>query len=401
MRDDTQSVHPLFADVDFSENLAPDHYERMAALHARGERSARVKLFGQPSVLVVGHRELSDMLGDDSSLPAKAAYQRASGATLGHNLLTMAGDEHRITRALVAAAFQPAAIRQLASSLLIPIAHEIVDGFSGRQEADLAQDYAHRYSFAVITRMIGVPVEDEIMFLDWLRLMFRYMYEPEAATAAGNALADYCRPILAQRRKEPRQDIISLLVHAEVEGRQLDEDAIISFLRLLYPAGAETTFLSIGAVLYHVLVNPVLAERCLASREYRAALVEEVLRLSTATPIVPRYVESETEIAGLKVSANSWVLLGIGAANHDPAVYQDPDALSVADPPRHHLSFGRGPHFCIGTHLAREELQISLDILLRRLIGLRLEDAQKIERTGSFQQGIVKLPVLFDMVVPA
>jgi cytochrome P450 len=139
----------------------------------------------------------------------------------------------------------------------------------------------------------------------------------------------------------------------------------------------------------------------MAHPEDRPAAIEEALRKHAPAPLMPRFAERATVIGGVEVPAGSMILCSGGAANHDPAIFPEPEAFRLDRGTNRHATFGRGHHFCLGSHLAREELRLSLDLLLGRLAGLRLADDHPIRPAGTVVRGIRSLPVRFDAVLPA
>jgi cytochrome P450 len=203
------------------------------------------------------------------------------------------------------------------------------------------------------------------------------------------------------RRDKPSADLISMLATAEEEGQRLSDEEIFSFIRLLFPAGADTTYLSIGSMMLSVLSEPKLMQRLLDEPEQRGWAVEESLRLNGTIGLQPRYTEQAVTIAGVAIPADSVLLYGNAPANHDPEVFADPDHFDLDRHPSRMLTFGKGVHFCLGSHLARAEMQISLNVLLDRLDGLRLVDPENAQITQSILRGPRALRVAFDRVLPA
>jgi cytochrome P450 len=396
-------IVPVMPEVDFGVDPLEDFYERTAALRAEGRRVAPVRFNGDIAWLILRHADLADAYSNEAGLPAPPAYVRHTVPIEGRTLLAMTGEEHRINRALFASAFQPSAIRRLVEKALVPIANGLIDAFDGQRQVDLAAAYARRYPFNVISHMLAIPISDEKQITDWVFAMLRYFWEPERSMAARDALDRYVLPIIAERRREPGDDIISRLTVAEVEGHRLTEEQILVFVRMLYPAGAETTFLAISSMMYEILADRALYERLLAQPEDRPAAVEEALRKEGPLAILPRFTEQAVTIGGVAIPANSWLLYGNGPAGHDPDEFAEPERFSLERGTNRHLSFGKGPHFCLGAHLAREELRVSLSLLLERLPGLRLVDPGGVELTGTggILRGAYRLPVTFDTILPA
>ncbi len=397
------TIEPVMADVDFGVDPIPDFYERTAALQSAGRRVVPVRFNGGLAWLILKHADLERAYADEEGLPAPPAYERHTVPIEGRTILAMTGEEHRIQRALVSAAFQPAAIRRLVNQALVPIANTLIDAFQGHTQVDLAQAFARVYPFSVISHMLTIPIADEKNVIDWVFMMLRYFWEPEKAMAARAKLDAYVKPIVEARRRDPGDDIISRLTLAEVEGHRLTEDQILTFVRVLYPAGAETTFLAISGMMFEILSNPPVLERLRANPVNRPAAVEESLRKAGPLAVLPRFTEKAVTIGGVDIPADSWLLYGNGPAGHDPDAFAEPEGFLLDRDGNRHLSFGKGPHFCIGAHLAREEMRIALSLLLDRLPGLRIiqDGTVCLTGTGGILRGAYRLPVTFDTVLPA
>jgi len=387
-------------EVNFGLDPLEDLYDRMAELHAGGHRVVPVRYIDGIAWLILRHDDLSEAFSDDAKLPAAPGYERIAQPSMGRNIQCMKGEEHRINRALVAGAFQPAVIRRLAGELLVPLANDLIDGFRGRNEIDLVPEYTHRYPFSIISHMLGIPIADEKQVMEWVYGVLRFPWEPELALKARRDLDAYLQPILDERRRAPGNDIISRLVAAEVEGHRLDDEEIFAFVRLLYPAGAETTFLTMGSMMLEILSDRALFDRLKANPADRPAAVEEALRKHGSTVLLPRYTENAVTIGGVDIPAHSQLLYGISPAGQDPREFPDPQAFSLDRGPNRHLAFGRGVHFCLGSHLAREELRVSLTLLLDRLPGLRRAAGDDARIVGTPLRGVQHLMVAYDDVLP-
>ena len=392
----------FFPEIDFAIDPLPDFHSRMAELRDSGQRVVPVKYLGETAWIILRHDDVSALYRNEAGVPAGPAYRRHSEPAQGKTLLCMEGDEHRVNRLLVSGAFHPGAIRRSISTLLRPLADELIDGLTGQTGVDLVAAYTHRYPFKVITGLLGIPVADEPELHQWLQGLFQFPWNPELALEARAAITAYLAPIVRQRRADPREDLLSLLATAEVEGKQLSDEEIFSFVRLIFPAGADTTYLSLGSLLWAVLRDDTLRQQLRAEPALHAAAVDEGLRLYGAVCLQPRYTEREIVVAGVTIPANSPLLYGNATANRDPAVFADADTFQL-DRGAHHKSvtFGGGPHFCLGSHLARAEIEVSLGALLARLPGLRLADPAQPGPQGAVLRGVRELPVLFDTVLPA
>lgn len=363
--------------------------ERAPALWAKG--------FGQPALLLLTHELVQAAFKDEATLPSAAFYSRTVTDVLGRNIQCMEGDEHRRNRALVSPFFRARLMPSLIEPLLEPVAHELIDRFEGRGEADLVAELTSRYPFTVITRLLGIPRQDEEL-VKRLAVTMLDVGNPEALACSREFVA-LVQPILDRRRVDPADDLISALATEEVEGERLTDEEIFGFLRLLFPAGADTTYLGLGNTLWALLTNPDQLEvvRSDPARWCRPA-TEEGIRLNPPVSWIPRIAPVDLVWHGIDVPADSSVLLGITAANRDPAVFRDPDRFDITREPTNVMTFGFGTHFCLGAALARAELETALRVIVGRLPGLRLAADDGVRITGTIHhllRGPNRLPVRF------
>jgi cytochrome P450 len=209
-------------------------------------------------------------------------------------------------------------------------------------------------------------------------------------------MIDYLRPYIEARRRNPGDDIISFFATAEVEGKRLDEETLMDFVRFLWPVAGENTQHGISLAVYHALADAGVKDRVLRSEKDRASLVEETLRIDPPVPMIIRHTEKSVTIAGVAIPADVPVLLAIGGANRDPKYFERPEEFSLDRGTVNHTTFGRGVHFCLGAHLARAEIRTTLDTVLVRLGGLRLSDPDSISFRGGLQRGPAELWIEFD-----
>jgi cytochrome P450 len=214
--------------------------------------------------------------------------------------------------------------------------------------------------------------------------------------AASAALRDYFAEILAERRKQPADDLISDLASVEVDGSRLTDDEIFAFLLLLLPAGVETTYRYSGNLLVALLTAPDALEEVRADLSLLPQAIEEALRWEPPITTLVRRAARDTELAGVEIPAGTSVGISIAAANRDPQRYADPDRFDLRRSDSSHLTFGHGPHICLGMHLARMESAVALGTLLERLPDLRLApDAPPPTVTGVAFRSPGGLPVAF------
>lgn len=299
------------------------------------------------------------------------------------SLLWLEPPEHTRIRKLVAAAFTPRSVEALRGPCA-ELAAELLPagGF------DLLRDYAQPYSIAVICRLLGVPTDRARDLLDWSHAMVK-MYEldttaaqAEAATQAAADFRDYVLGLVALRRREPRDDLVTRLVEARVDGRRLSDPELVSTIVVLLNAGHEATVNTLGNGVLALLRHPQQWARLVDGEVEPAKAVEELIRWDPPLQLFERWVlEDGVEIAGEPVPRGEKVALLFGSANRDPRVFADPDAFDVGRAnAAEHIGFGGGIHVCIGAPLARIELEAALRALVERAPGLSLAEEPRRNR---------------------
>jgi cytochrome P450 len=199
------------------------------------------------------------------------------------------------------------------------------------------------------------------------------VYDWRRGIAASASLKAYFTDVLAERRRKPQDDLISTLAESEIDGARLTDDEIFAFLLLILPAGVETTYRASGNLLLALLTQPALLDRLRADRGMLHAAFEEALRWEPPITTVVRRAVRECELGGVTIPAGTNVSVSVAAANRDPTRYPDPDRFDPTRKHIAHLTFGGGPHLCLGMHLARMEATVAIDALLDRLPDLRLD----------------------------
>ncbi|MCE2390898.1 MAG: cytochrome P450 [Proteobacteria bacterium] len=387
-------MSPEYPEIDFATDDVPNLHRILADLRAR-HRVAPVVYHGKLAWLVTRHRDLHAAFADDEALPSAAAYLRHSGPVMGKTIQCMGGDEHRRNRALVSHAFRPRRMQAFVESFLTPVAHGLIDEFAGRGHAELVAEYTTRYAFTVISRLLDFPPTAEDDLRRWGDGLLEFPWDPEGALKASQEFTAYLEPLVEERRSNPGDDLISSLASAEVDGERLTDEEIFSFLRLLFPAGADTTYRGLGSMLFAVLTHPeVYAELC---RDPAAVpdVVQESLRWEPPTALLPRFAPKDLNWAGIEIPGGSEVIFGITSANRDLEVFEHPDRFDPGRRSRDSLHFGHGLHFCLGSHLARREMEVSLKALVERLPELRLTDPESVRISGTVLRGPESLPVGF------
>jgi cytochrome P450 len=320
-----------------------------------------------------------------------------AGQFMGEFMLGLDGKEHRSYRNLVAGAFRASQLEHWDDNLIRPSIIHLLDAIAPQGRADLVAAVTSQYPVQVICGIVGVPLADIAQFQRWSEDITVGSMQPEVGMAASLAMREYLRPIVEDRRVNPTGDLISDLVHAEIDGHRLTDDRIYGFLQLLLPAGAETTFRAMGNALVALLTIPGLLDRVGADRELLPAVIEETLRWETSVTQVVRVATRDTELSGCPIPAGAALSVFNGSANHDEERFANPEVFDVDRPLRNHVAFGTGQHQCLGMHLARLEMRVGLEAIIDRLPNLRLDPdwpAPVIE--GFAFRGPDALHVLFD-----
>ncbi len=363
--------------VDFALDELPGEALHAALRRLRAQGPVVPAHFGgQPALVVCGYAALLDAFTDAERFPPHLMYQAAFEPAIGESFISMPERERHLRyRKLATPAFRSRPIERFAEEALAALAHEVIDEFAGQDEVDLVPAFTARFPYKVITRLLGIPREREDAFHGWALALLRFREDPDGARKANEEFTAYFAPVLAERRAAPRDDVISELVAAEVDGRRLSDAEIASHVRLLFPTGGETTHGTLGNLISIALREPGLWERLRAEPRRVPDAVREVLRFESSIAVLPR-VSGPQPFAfhGADVPASAPVLFAIAGANRDPAVFPEPDRFDLDRAQKDGLTFGRGVKSCPGAHLARANLETALRVLLERLPALRLVD---------------------------
>ena len=320
---------------------------------------------------------------------------------LSRNMLDTDPPDHERLRALVSKAFTPRLIERMRGRVQT-IADALLDTVEGQGEMDLIDHYAFPLPVTVIAELLGVPSEDRDRFRQW-----------SDAAVSGNATQEYMEKILIphmqaftdyllamfeEKRKNPKDDLVSALVQAEEAGDKLGEDELLGMVFLLLIAGHETTVNLIGNGVLALLEHPEQLRRLRDDPSLIKSAVEELLRydgpVETSTE---RFAGEDVAIGGTIIPKGEMVLVVIAAADRDPERFPEPDTLDIARMENKHLAFGKGIHHCLGAPLARMEGQIAIGTLIERMPSLRLKGSPDSLswRPGMVLRGLKSLPVEF------
>jgi cytochrome P450 len=350
-----------------------------------------------PTLFTVTSHEYAQQVLTDNVRFSSAGYAATMGQVMGRTILEMDPPEHQRHRALVARAFRARVLDQWRDAIIGATVSELISAFAGDGQADLVRQLTFPFPVQVIARILGLPKADWPRFVRLSTELIAVMRNWDRAVAASRELRGYFADIIAERRRNTRDDLVSQLVEAEVDGHRLGDDEIYPFLLLLLPAGAETTYRSSSNLLFGLLTHPGQLDAVRADRSLVPQAIEEALRWETPLLTVARVATEDVELGGVKIPAGGFVAVSLGAANRDPGRYPDPDAFDIFRDAQQHISFGDGPHRCLGMHLARLETSVLLNEVLDRLPNLRLDPAAEDPHIhGMIFRSPPDLPVRFD-----
>jgi len=325
-----------------------------------------------PWVSVLGHDEVVAVLRDHETYSSKILGD-LMGPMLAHTLPALDEPEHGAHRALVARTFRPKLLARWENELIRRVLDELIDSFVASGAAELVRQLTFAFPVRVIARILGLPERDTQRFQRWSIELLSILVDWNQGVAASNTLRRYFADRVAERRVTPGDDLISELIESEIDGHRLTDDDIFAFLMLLLPAGVETTYRSLGNLLFGFLTHTEQLDTAIETPELRTSAIEEGLRWESPVVTLVRQCVHDTELGGVEISAGRGLNVFLGSANRDERHYRDPDRFDIRRSPAPHVSFGSGPHVCLGMHLARLETRVALDAIVERLRDVRLD----------------------------
>jgi cytochrome P450 len=322
------------------------------------------------------------------------------------SMIVMDPPEHTRLRGLVSQAFTPKRIRELAPRIAT-IAHELLDDALARREVDLVDALTYPLPVIVIAEMIGIPAGDRGQFKAWsdalvapLGSVFFAPPSPELVQEQRRIrteLEAYFVRLVEERRRAPKDDLLTALVQAELEGSRLSFEELLAMLILLLVAGNETTTNLIGNAALELLAHPDALAAVRADPSLVPGAIEEILRYASPVQMDPRIATRDVEIQGKVVPAGEFVLCWLGSANRDEAMFDEPETFDVRREKNNHISFGFGPHYCLGASLATLEAVVAVRVLLERTRRFRRVDEAPLPFHPSIVfRGVTKLPMVLE-----
>jgi cytochrome P450 len=355
---------------------------------------------------VLRRRKVQHLLADSRLVTAVAHLVRLQSGgdgplagMLGDTVIAMDGPDHTRLRRLVARSFTPrAADRHRA--VMRSLVDGLLEDFAGDGYCEFMADFADRYPVQVICEVLGVPREDHPLFARWsetLTYLLSFELGPRLAEVeqAANELGAYVDELVEDRRASPRDDMVTSLVEASEDGDRLSQGELRAMIAGLLFAGYDTTRNQLGRAMVTFCHHPDQWDRLAAEPDLAARSVDEVMRLAGAVVGVPRIATQDLEIGGWAIPAGTLVFLSTASANRDETAYDEAGTFDITSDRVPHLTFGGGPHYCLGANLARAEMEEALRILPGRLRDIRL-DGQPSWRQGTAISGPSHLPLRFE-----
>jgi cytochrome P450 len=390
-----EDPYPMFAESRAQAPLLQEDVRAMAGLDDSVESDAVAAEL--PTVFTVYTFDAVKTVLGDGELFSSAGYADVMGQVMGHTILEMDEPEHHTYRALVQQAFSRKVMERWEAETVPQIVDEYIDKFQDRGSAELVRELTFPFPVEVIARLLGLPKSDLPQFHRWAVELISVGFDMERGLAASASLRDYFAAILTERRAAPAEDLMSVLSQVELDGQRLTDDEIFAFLRLLLPAGAETTYRSSSNLLFGLLTNPDQLDAVRADKALWPQAIEEGLRWEPPLLTIMRTATKDTVVEGIDVPKGSVMIVNMGSANHDGKYWENPDQFDIFRGPRQHLAFAFGPHMCLGMHLARMETRVVLDRIFSRLPNLRLDLSAEPQPaiSGMTFRAPTALPVLF------
>jgi len=369
IQDDLRQRCPIARTERFGGGWLPTRYEDVAAIAYDTER------FSSRSIIMSNFRPPRDLAPVGGSPP-----------------ISSDPPFHHDARKLLLSAFNKVEVTKQEPTTRA-FCHSLIDAFAGQDVVDAACDYAQHIPVRVIAAMLGFPPEDGPQFRDFVAdLLEGINLPPDERIERVSRLFDYLLVQVHDHLGNPREDLTSYLIDAELYGQKLSPDHVVGAMALLLIAGIDTTWSAIGASLWHLAKTPVDRQRLVAERGLLPTSIEEFLR-AYAPVTMARLVKQDMHWHGVDMKAEDWILLSFPAANRDPAQFDRAGEVIIDRAVNRHAAFGLGIHRCLGSHLARMELRVALDVWLDRIPDFSLADPAAVTWSAGQIRGPRTLPL--------
>ncbi|OBB78104.1 cytochrome P450 [Mycobacterium sp. 852014-52144_SCH5372336] len=315
----------------------------------------------------------------------------------GPTILEMQEPEHAVYRKLHEFAFARSSMKRWDTELVGPLVDQTIAKIKAAKRADLVDAVFMPIPVRVIAALLGLPDSDVLHFHRLAIDLLGFRADMDRAMRASATMKEYFVGILAEKRKAPTDDMVSILAGAEINGVKMSDEQIYGFMRNLLPAGAETTSRSTASLAYALLTHPDQLDAVRADRSLLPQAIEEGIRWETPLLNFMREVTCDTEIGGVHVPRGATMMLSLGSANHDETRWTEPEKFDIFRERKPHIGFAHGAHVCLGMHLARLETTKIFNALFDELPGLRLDpDAPAPYITGTMFRSPPRLDVVWN-----
>jgi len=362
--------------------------------------------------MVSRYRDVERVFKDGESFSSRNYEWQNEPIHGGRTMLQLDGREHSAHRNIVGPQFRGAYLETRVRDIIEHTAHKLIGQFESDGHVDLREQFTKKFPLDVIMYMIGLPLEDHETFRRWVDLGIEFQAnfagDPEVERRGLEAqaqFADYLTPIIADRRGNPGEDLLSKMLEGSSDGITMEDWEVRAFTSLLVSAGGETTDNALASMVCRLLEDPEQMEAVRNDRSLITAALAETLRHSGPVQMIMRQAERDTELSGGVVPAGGTVACVLGAANRDPDQFADPDTfdihradLNVAkafNAAANHVEFALGRHFCVGAHLTRVEVDVAMAALLDRLPGMDFAPGFEADETGIFTRGPRHVDLVF------
>ncbi|MFP6773592.1 MAG: cytochrome P450 [Alphaproteobacteria bacterium] len=277
----------------------------------------------------------------------------------------------------------------------VELCHSLINEFIDKGEADAAVQYAQQLPPRIIARMLGVDPGRADNFVEWVRGVLEIgLTNPESRIKYRRIIREFFAEMVADRRKNPGDDMISQLLEKELDGEPVTDRTAVGMCNLMLVAGIDTTWSSIGSALWHLASTPSDRQRLASEPELFPSAVEELLRYYSPVTMA-RICQKDIDVAGVSMKAGDRVLMNFPGANHDPEVFDNPDEVILDREKNRHIAFGVGIHRCAGSNLARMEMDVALRVWMERIPEFELSDPDAVTWAGGQVRGPRNIPVRF------
>lgn len=336
--------------------------------------AADLGMIGRRKFSIFGYKEVSEVLGDPTRF-SNSIYEPSLGVAFGRAITVMDPPEHRGYRMLFQKAFTPAMIADWGDGIIPESISRVLETIRHRGKADIEKEFALLFPFTFIFELLRLPVADRAVFQKLAFSQTTVRFDPHHGREGGAKLREYLIALVKHRRANPmgENDFVTALADAEVDGERLPEEILISFLRQLMNAGGDTSYHGFSTVIAALLRHPEQFEAVKADRTLVPAAIDEGLRWEPPIMILDRTPVAEMDFGGFRMKPGDHIGVILSSANRDEKVYEHPDRFDIWRKQARHVSFGFGPHVCIGQHLARLELRTALNLVMDKLPNLRLD----------------------------